>query len=78
MRDQANRHWLLDKEAKQQHLAVKNKIAFAITVALLVIALISFMALLQPEIAEEDLMVSHDMQFYIETYGVTVDEYGVE
>ena len=78
MRDQANRHWLLDKEAKQQQSAVKNKIAFAITLSILVIALVSFMALLQPAAAEEDLMVSLDMQSYIETYGVTVDEYGVE
>lgn len=78
MRYQANRHWILNKEANQQHSAVKNKIAFAITLSILVIALVSFMALLQPATAEQDMLVGPDMQSYIETYGVTVDEYGVE
>lgn len=68
MKDQANREWLLAK---------KNKISFAITLAFLVVSsLISFM-LLKP-VQAEDFMISQDMASYIQVYGVTVDEYGVE
>lgn len=37
------------------------------------------MEILKPALIEDnDFLISPDMESYIETYGVTVDEYGVE
>ena len=71
---------LIMKDLKNLHKKtgpeLRAKLATAVLLGLLVIILaLEYSA---EAAAQEDLMISPDMQSYIENYGVTVDEYGVE
>ena len=75
MKDHADKAWLLGRST-DKNSDFKGKLATAVLLGLLVIILaLEYSA---EAAAQEDLMISHDMQSYIENYGVTVDEYGVE
>ena len=74
MKDHADKAWLLSRST-DKNPDFKGKLATAVLLGLLVIILALEYS---PAAAQEDLMISPDMQSYIENYGVTVDEYGVE
>ncbi len=74
MKDHADKAWLLSRST-DKNPDFKGKLATAALLGLLVIILALEYS---PAAAQEDLMISPDMQSYIENYGVTVDEYGVE
>lgn len=74
MKDHADKAWLLGRST-DKNPDFKGKLATAALLGLLVIILALEYS---PAAAQEDLMISPDMQSYIENYGVTVDEYGVE
>ena len=72
MKDHADKSWLAVGKTEPK---AKNKMAIALTI----IGLILIIAMQFPRAAaEQDMLVGPEMQSYIETYHVTVDEYGVE
>ncbi len=70
---------LIMKDLKNLHKKTGPELRAKLATAVLLGLLVIILALeYSPAAAQEDLMISPDMQSYIENYGVTVDECGVE